>query len=84
MRANDPHCRGILVLGQNVADTQLAQAFDAAAQEPLVRGFAVGRTIFWLVAEAWFAGRIDDREAVNLIAINYLRVAQLWRTPQQA
>ena len=80
VRDHDPNCRGILVLGQDVADAQLAQAFEAAADEPMVRGFAVGRTIFWPAAEAWFARSSDDREAVEQIAANYARVAAMWPT----
>src|SRR5258705_10707011 len=36
VRARDPDCRGILVLGQDLPDTQLAHAFDAAAGESMV------------------------------------------------
>lgn len=79
VRAHDPYCRGIVVLGQDVPDAQLAQAFDAAAAEPMVRGFAVGRTIFWAAAVAWFAGSIDDGQAVDMIEANYSRVASQWR-----
>jgi len=80
VRARDPHCRGILVLGRDAGSSDLGQAFAAAAAEPLVRGFAVGRQIFWNVAEAWFDGKMDDRTAVEAIARNYARVITLWQT----
>ncbi|MBM3538489.1 MAG: 5-dehydro-2-deoxygluconokinase [Alphaproteobacteria bacterium] len=84
VRKNDPHCRGIIILGQEVSDNELRLAFDAAANEKLVRGFAIGRTIFWGPAEQWFAGQIDDETAVKRVAENYVRVAALWRDRKRA
>ena len=40
-------------------------AFAIARRCALVKGFAVGRTIFVEPAQAWFAGRIGDAEAVE-------------------
>ncbi len=79
VRARDPHCRGIIILGQEVSDAELRLAFDAAADEKLVRGFAIGRTIFWGPAEQWFAGKLTDEQAIAAVAENYGRVAALWR-----
>jgi 5-dehydro-2-deoxygluconokinase len=79
VRAHDPHCRGMLILGLDADEAQLQEAFRAAAGEPLVRGFAVGRSIFWRSAEEWFAGRMDDAQAVDLIADNYARIAGMWQ-----
>lgn len=78
VRHNDPHCRGLLVLGLDSSEDDLAAAFAAARPEPLVKGFAVGRHIFWSVAEDWFAGRIDDGAAVHSLAERYHRVIDLW------
>ncbi|MGQ0664025.1 MAG: bifunctional 5-dehydro-2-deoxygluconokinase/5-dehydro-2-deoxyphosphogluconate aldolase [Pseudomonadota bacterium] len=80
VRAHDPHCRGILILGAEAGEGDLARAFTAARGEDLVRGFAVGRAIFWKPAEDWFAGEADDRAATAAIARNYARVIALWRT----
>ncbi len=80
VHANDPHCRGIVILGLDSNEDDLAAAFAAARQEPLVKGFAVGRHIFWKAAEAWFADRIDSRGAVADIAARYRRVIDLWDT----
>jgi 5-dehydro-2-deoxygluconokinase len=79
VRARDPHCRGIIILGQEVSDNELRLAFDSAADETLVRGFAIGRTIFWGPAEDWFAGKINDEGAIAKVAENYARVTKLWR-----
>jgi 5-dehydro-2-deoxygluconokinase len=78
IREHDPHCRGIVILGQDARSGELARAFAAAAGEPLVRGFAVGRHIFWDAAEQWFAGNIDDGAAVTAIARNYRAVTAAW------
>ena len=61
---NDPLCRGVLLLGLSAPQDELIASFAAAASAPIVKGFAVGRTIFADVAEAWLAGRVDDEAAV--------------------
>jgi 5-dehydro-2-deoxygluconokinase len=78
VRRHDPHCRGIVILGQDAGASDLARAFAAATAEPLVRGFAVGRHIFWDAAEAWFAGKADDEAVVTTVARNYRAVIQSW------
>jgi 5-dehydro-2-deoxygluconokinase len=45
----------------------------------VVKGFAVGRTIFAEPAVEWFAGRIDDREATDRMAAAFARLGDLWR-----
>jgi 5-dehydro-2-deoxygluconokinase len=80
VRVNDPHSRGILILGLESSDSQLAEAFAAAADEPSVRGFAVGRAIFWKIAERWFADAVSDADAVGEIAESFRRVTALWRS----
>jgi 5-dehydro-2-deoxygluconokinase len=79
LRRHDPYCRGLLVLGLDAGEGDLAATFAAAGAEPLVRGFAVGRRIFWPAAEAWFAGDLDDERACAEIAASYRRVVALWR-----
>ena len=78
VRAHDPHCRGVVILGLERPEPELAASFAAAAGEPTVRGFAVGRSIFWAAAEDWFAGRIDDAKAAAIVAANYRRIVDLW------
>lgn len=79
IRANDPYARGVLLLGLDASDSELATAFAAAADEPMVRGFAVGRTIFWPIAEKWFTGAITDTDASRLLAKACHRVVAHWR-----
>jgi 5-dehydro-2-deoxygluconokinase len=44
--------------GARRAEAALAESFALAAQQPLVKGFAVGRTIFGDAARAWMAGEM--------------------------
>jgi 5-dehydro-2-deoxygluconokinase len=75
----DAHCRGLLLLGLEASEEALARSFAAAAGEPLVKGFAVGRSIFADAAQAWFAGRIGDAAVVEDVAVRYARLIALWR-----
>ena len=76
--ACDPHCRGIVVLGLDAPFEDLQASFQVAARHEMVKGFAVGRTIFGDVARAWMAGRMGDGEAVARMAGNFSRLCQAW------
>lgn len=78
VRANDPACRGLLALGAGAGAGELAAGFAACRQEPLARGFAVGRSIFAWPAAAWFTGSVSDRETINAIAAGFRQVIGLW------
>ena len=75
---HDPHTRGIVVLGLDAPEAELAESFAVAAAFPLVRGFAVGRTIFGAVARAWLDGDLTDDEAVAEMARRYGRLCGIW------
>ena len=53
----DPHTQGIVILGLGQSEAELAASFRLAAEFPLVKGFAVGRTIHADVGRDWMAGR---------------------------
>jgi 5-dehydro-2-deoxygluconokinase len=74
----DPHTRGIVMLGLDAPEEELAESFQIAAGFQLVKGFAVGRTIFGQVARDWLAGRIEDEAAVQAIAERYQRLCAVW------
>ncbi|MEL6437313.1 MAG: PfkB family carbohydrate kinase, partial [Pseudomonadota bacterium] len=78
IEARDPHVRGIVVLGLDAPLEQLTSALAVAAKEPLVKGFAVGRTIFSDAARDWFAGAITDQEAVDNISMRYAVLCDGW------
>jgi 5-dehydro-2-deoxygluconokinase len=75
---NDAHTRGIVVLGLDAPEADLAASFESAAGFNLVKGFAVGRTIFGEVARAWMRREIDDAMAVDEMARRYGRLCGLW------
>ena len=80
---NDPYCRGVVVLGLGAREDAIAEAFRAAAPWPLVKGFAVGRSIFWTAAEAWFAGRLDDNAAVAAMAARLAAFLEIWERARE-
>lgn len=75
---NDPYTRGIVVLGLDAPEAELAASFAMAAKQPLVKGFAVGRTIFGDAARAWMAGDIGDAEAIDMMRGRYQRLCEIW------
>ncbi|MBX6320684.1 MAG: 5-dehydro-2-deoxygluconokinase [Rhodospirillaceae bacterium] len=76
--ARDPLCRGIVLLGLEAPEEALGQAFAAVARFPLVKGFAVGRTLWMPAAQAWLAGSMSDAAAVEDMATRYERLVALW------
>ena len=79
----DKHTRGIVVLGLDAPESELSASFKAAAAFPLVKGFAVGRTIFGEVARAWMTGAIKDRQAVDQMAERYARLCAIWNQARE-
>ncbi|MGH8203167.1 MAG: 2-deoxy-5-keto-D-gluconate 6-phosphate aldolase domain-containing protein, partial [Burkholderiales bacterium] len=82
--ANDPLCQGVLLLGLDASEEQVAQSFEAAARHAICRGFAIGRTIFGPPAREWFAGDIDDATAIVRVSTGYARMIELWRRRRPA
>ena len=82
-KEGDPFCRGVVLLGLEAPEPDLAKAFANARHCGVVRGFAVGRTIFADPAADWFAGRIDDREAVERMAGAFGRLCALWQDAER-
>lgn len=75
---NDPDTRGIVVLGLGESPEHLAASFAISAQYPLVKGFAVGRTIFADTAAEWMQGRINDGDAVDQMADKFRNLCSIW------
>ena len=75
---NDPHVRGVVVLGLDASEAELAASLDLAAGHPLVKGFAIGRTIFGEAARGWLKGEIGDDAAVAMMAGKYARLCAIW------
>ncbi len=78
IKRRDPHCRGVVVLGLEADHEALAASLREAARCELVRGFAVGRTIFADAARRWFANDIDDSRAVQGMVEKYRALCDVW------
>jgi 5-dehydro-2-deoxygluconokinase len=81
---NDPRTRGIVVLGLDAPEDNLSASFALAARQSLVKGFAVGRTIFGDAARAWMTGEIGDAEAVEQMAGRFARLCRIWDDARDA
>ena len=81
---NDAHTRGIVILGLGESEEKLGQSFSIAATYPLVKGFAVGRTIFADVAQQWFLGAKTDAKAIDEMAKNYQKLCGIWDKARKA
>jgi 5-dehydro-2-deoxygluconokinase len=78
IHAGDPWCRGVVLLGMEAPAEKLEEAFAAAQSVPIVKGFAVGRTIFADAARAWFAFRMSDEEAISDMAARFAELTKAW------
>ncbi|OZG70372.1 5-dehydro-2-deoxygluconokinase [Hahella sp. CCB-MM4] len=78
IESHDRHTRGIVVLGLDAPQAELQASFDIAAKFDLVKGFAVGRTIFGDAARAWMSGKISDEEAVADMTSRFRRLCDIW------
>lgn len=75
----DPLCRGVVLLGLSAPEGELVGSFTAAAPFKIVKGFAVGRTIFDAIARQWFSEAISDDVAVNGMAEKMSALVSAWR-----
>jgi len=82
--SRSPYCRGIVVLGLDAPIAELGQGFKAFAGLDLVRGFAVGRSIFGEPARAWLQDTLDDASLIQQVADNYCQVLDQWERRHQA
>ena len=82
--ANDPHVRGVVVLGLDANETSLAASLQLAARHDLVKGFAIGRTIFGAAARAWMRGGMSDDQAIADMATKYARLCGIWDAARAA
>ena len=76
---HDPRCRGVVLLGQLTSHEALLASFRAAASAPVVKGFAVGRSIWAESAQRWMAGEIDDEAAITDLARRLGVLVEAWR-----
>lgn len=75
---NDANTRGVVMLGLDAPHETLVESLRLGARFDLVKGFAVGRTIFADAARQWFAGNLDDDAAVARMAARYGALCEAW------
>ncbi len=78
IKRNDANTRGIVVLGLGESEANLAASFAVAAQYPLVKGFAVGRSIFAEAAKRFMAGEMTGPAAIADMAGKYAHLCKIW------
>jgi 5-dehydro-2-deoxygluconokinase len=79
----DPYCRGAVILGLNRPLEALAASFGQA-NNPLVKGFMVGRTLWAAPSLSWLKNELDDASLVAAVAANYAVLVQAWRARHEA
>ncbi|RYC29261.1 5-dehydro-2-deoxygluconokinase [Lichenibacterium minor] len=78
IREHDPLCRGIMLLGLDAPLDVLGAQFRLAAACDIVRGFAVGRSIFGEPARAWLSATLSDGEVVDRMAERFRGLVDIW------
>ncbi len=84
IRKHDPWCRGIVLLGLDAPEDELAKGFEATAGCSAVKGFAVGRTIFTHAAQQWLAGKMSDQAATADMAERFGNLVSIWNRTHKA
>ena len=79
----DISCRGILLLGLDQPINMLSKSFKLAAKSKLVKGFAVGRSIFRQPADDWFSGKMTDKECIKIMSKQFQRLCDIWISSSQ-
>lgn len=80
----DAHCRGVVLLGLDAPEDELKQGFADASKSEIVKGFAIGRTIFAEPAREWLSGKSNDDELISQVKNNYQNLIRVWRQRSQA
>jgi len=79
IKTYDHHCRGIVMLGLDASKQELKQAFANSSGFDIVKGFAVGRSIFGVPSRKWLAGRYNDEQLIEAISLNYVELISYWQ-----
>ncbi len=77
--ARDPLCRGVLLLGLDAPEAEIAAGFGLARGRKWAKGFAVGRTAFAKPSQAWLENKLDDAGLIRDVEAAYRRLIAAWR-----
>lgn len=75
----DPHCRGVVLLGLDAPMEEMKRGFAAAARHRQCKGFTVGRTLFAGPSREWLANDLDDDQLIDKVASNYAELIEEWQ-----
>ena len=75
----DPYAQGIIVLGMDAPSDKLASVFDLCKNYKHVKGFAVGRSIFFETARKWFGNEINNQQVKDEIFNKFTTLIKLWK-----
>ena len=75
----DPYAQGIIVLGMDAPSDKLASVFDLCKNYKYVKGFAVGRSIFFETARKWFGNKITNQQAKYEMFNKFTTLIKLWK-----
>ena len=67
-----------MLLGLEAPHDELEAAFAATAGAPIVKGFAVGRTLCMDAAEGWLSGNLSDEAAIDDMADRFEKLTKAW------
>lgn len=73
----DPYCRGAVLLGLNQSEDVLIEQFNAA-QDPVVKGFMIGRTVWQKPLSDFLTGVSDKAAAKTEIKQNFTKLVHHW------
>jgi 5-dehydro-2-deoxygluconokinase len=72
----DTLCRGVLLLGQREDINVLSKTLEDLSSLEIVKGFAVGRSIWEEAADKWFEKEISEKEVITLISSRYVHLIE--------
>lgn len=72
----------MVMLGRGEGAEAVEKLLKVAAKSGAVKGFAIGRTIFWEPLTKLISGSINQMTAVSQIADGYLKFIKLWEDNQ--
>ncbi|MHA3903221.1 bifunctional 5-dehydro-2-deoxygluconokinase/5-dehydro-2-deoxyphosphogluconate aldolase [Castellaniella sp. WN] len=78
IEAQDPYCRGVVLLGLNQPLETLSLSFRQA-RHPIVKGFMVGRSIWQSPGADWLDRRITDHDFIEAASANFAQLVEAWQ-----
>src|SRR3989338_4695975 len=70
----------LIILGRGKSKREVEAWVKTAAESGVVRGFAIGRTVFFPPLKAYLAGNVTRAQTVERIKKNYLHFIHLFET----